>query len=239
MNSTGSASGRILIIEDDADLRDSLIKYLRNKGLEVTGVGSAIEFYRVISDKKFHLVILDLALPDQDGMVLARYLRANTHMRIIILTARKSIEERMNGYDAGADIYIIKPIDFRELFASIMSLLARQGEDGDAHASDPKVAGNGWKLMQSEWSLRDPDGAQLKLTAKEYLFLSRLASERRSIVSRESILMTLGYENNEYGNRALESMIYRLRKKISATLDTPIKTASGSGYTFAASIDIC
>lgn len=238
MEQQSVTAGRVIIVEDDADFRDSIVKYLRNRGLDITGVGSAIEFYREVSAAHYELAILDLALPDQSGIVLSQYLRANTRMRIIILTAKTSLEERIAGYDAGADVYMVKPVDFRELYATASSLLGRMHEASTATITPQPPQALEWKLGRSDWSLITPSGGHLKLTSKEYAFLDCLAGDQQAIVPRETLLNALGYESSEYGNRALESLIYRLRKKISPTLDTPIRTASGSGYTFTSPLHI-
>jgi DNA-binding response OmpR family regulator len=252
MEQKSDIAGRVIIVEDDADFRDSIVKYLGNRGLDITGVGSAIEFYREVSSARFELAILDLALPDQSGIVLSQYLRANTRMRIVILTAKTSPDERLAGYEAGADLYMVKPVDFRELYATVASLLGRmhefpaddtgvlqpQEQPRTQQQHQPESQEEAWTLARRNWLLMAPSGEQIKLTSKEYLFLGCLAADQSAIVPRETLLKSLGYENSEYGNRALESLIYRLRKKISPTLDTPIKTASGSGYTFTSPLHV-
>lgn len=238
MEQQSDTAGRVIIVEDDADFRESIVKYLRNRGLDTTGAGSAIEFYREVSEAHYDLAILDLALPDQSGLILSQYLRANTRMCIVMLTAKTSLEERIAGYDAGADLYIVKPVDFRELYASLKNLLHRfKGGDEDVSTESTGLM-HSWKLIKSSWSLLSPKGVLFRLTFKEYIFLNLLAEAKQEIVVRQAILGALGYENSEYGNRALESMIYRLRKKISPAFETPVKTASGNGYSFSNSIEI-
>lgn len=227
--SPGNNAPQVIIVEDDDDLRESIIEYLKLSGIAVAGVGTALEFYQAIAIKKYAIAILDLALPDQDGLVLSRYVRANTTMRILMLTARTSVEERLAGYESGADFYLLKPVDFRELAATIKNLLQRiPAMEAEASRDNPEK----WLLVQKEWALVTPDGEALKLTSKEYAFLRCLANNHGHVVSREHLLDTLDYENNESGNRALESLVYRLRKKISPELDAPIKTATGEGYSF-------
>lgn len=238
MNSPSADPRKIIIVEDDEDLRASIIKYLQLKGFDVVGVGRALDFYAEVSATPYSIAILDLALPDQDGLVISKYLRANTSMRIVMLTARTTLEDRLAGYESGADAYLVKPVDFRELAASLVSLFGRLDTDGAANresSSRPQL--KGWRLQKEDWVLTPPDGQSVKLTSKEFLFLNTLAEHSESIVSREVLLSELGYPVNESSNRSLESLVYRLRKKISTTLDTPIKTASGSGYTFSCDIE--
>ena len=231
MHTSATSKGRVVIVEDSLDLKESIVKYLRNKGIEAVGVGSAMEFYHEVATGRYSLAIVDLALPDQDGIVLSQYLRSNTSMRIIILTSRSSAEDRISGYDAGADIYMVKPVDFRELLASVTNLLCRVDELAQPHGdAESAEANEGWRLDKRNWALVTPDGVRFRLTSKEYLFIECIASEKLSIVQRRTVLTTLGYEHSEYGNRALESLVYRLRKKLSPMLDLPIKTVSGTGY---------
>lgn len=117
---------RVIIVEDDRDLRESLVEYLSLDGHDVTGVGSALEFYQALASSTFMIAVMDIGLPDQCGYVMAEFVRRNTPMGIIILTARSSIEDRVNGYRAGGDLYLVKPVDCRELSAAITSLAERQ-----------------------------------------------------------------------------------------------------------------
>jgi len=236
MHQPHSDCSRIIIVEDDQDLRESILQFLTLKGFDVTGVGSAIEFYGEIIKKPYCIAILDLSLPDQDGLVLSGYLRANTGIRILMLTARSSLEERLAGYESGADFYLVKPVDFRELAASLSSMIQRMEAAGEESVHGIGSGTDHWLLVKKEWLLLTPQGDEVKLTAKEYSFLNCLSADPSNIVSREMLLDSLGYQQNLSGHRALESLVYRLRKKISPDLDTPIKTASGSGYTFSSDI---
>ncbi|MWV54397.1 response regulator transcription factor [Chlorobium phaeovibrioides] len=217
----------ILIVEDDADLADSLAAYLRFDGYVVTVVGSAFACYRALGVTGYALAILDLSLPDQDGLVLAKYLRFNTSMRIIILTARTSIDDRAMGYDAGADEYFGKPVDFQEISAAVSRLLMSSG-------ADDGVASHGWTLLNSTWELVSPMGDRYVLTSKEFSLVQALAVGIGVVVPHEELLRALGYTNDEYGRRSLETIMYRLRKKITQDDGIPIKTSHGSGYTFTA-----
>lgn len=236
MNAQHPHSGRLIIVEDDEDLRASIVKYLELKGYDVTGVGTALDFYSAVAVHRYAVAILDLALPDQDGLVISKYIRANTSMRILMLTARTTVEDRLAGYESGADVYLVKPVDFRELTASIINLLNRAEAEGFTATDAPHPADERWTLNTKEWMLITPEAVQVRLTSKEYIFLSVLLASKNNIVSREDLLNSLDYSLNESGNRSLESLVYRLRKKISPRLETPIKTASGSGYTFSSQL---
>ncbi|NTW10538.1 MAG: response regulator transcription factor [Chlorobiaceae bacterium] len=235
---------RVIVVEDDSDFCGSMVEYLKLTGLEVTGVESALDFYKQISGQRYDVVILDIGLPDQNGIVLAEYIRNNTDMRIIMLTAQSSLESKINAYKAGADIYLVKPVDFSELSASIFSILGRIGSNGQEKEAvktrEPlRALESKWKLMRNGQSLFTPEGEEITLTAKEYDLIERLAKTPNDVVVRLELLCALDYENNEYGNRALDALVHRLRMK-NRTLGhrIPVKTSHGTGYCFSAPIAI-
>jgi DNA-binding response OmpR family regulator len=236
---------QIIVVEDDRDFRESVVEYLALLGFDVVGVESALEFYKSIALQKFLLVILDIGLPDQNGMLLAEYIRNNTDMRIIMLTAQSSLESRITAYQTGADLYLVKPVDFSELSATLHSILGRLDA---SRATQPELKSTAlasgqnqtqWKLVPSDWALCTPAGDKIKLTSKEYDLVEKLASVPNTVVARQELLKVLAYENTDFGNRALDALIHRLRrKKKGLNSGIPIKTAHGSGYCFSAPIVI-
>ncbi len=235
---------RVIIVEDDCDFRESMVEYLVLKGLDVTGVESALQFYQSITLHQYDLAILDIGLPDQNGLVLAEYIRNNTDIRIIMLTAQSSLESKVNAYTAGADIYLVKPIDFSELSASIYSMLRRLDASLclslSQQAVEPALENkhSQWTLIRSNWTLCSPAGEKIKLTSKEFDLVERLALSSNTVILRQDLLTGLGYENNELGNRSLDALVHRLRlKKDGLKYSIPVKTTHGSGYSFAASIN--
>ena len=238
-------SRRVIVVEDDLDFRESMEEYLLLKGLDVTGVESALEFYQCISSLKYDMAILDIGLPDQNGLVLAEYIRNNTDMRIIMLTAQSSLESKINAYKVGADLYLVKPIDFSELSASIFSMLGRldvnQSLLESQQTHDPALENkqSQWKLLRNNRSLCLPTGEEIKLTSKEFDLIERLALSSNTVVLRSVLVTSLGYENDEQGNRSLDALIHRLRvKKDGFKYNIPIKTVHGSGYIFSAQITL-
>jgi DNA-binding response OmpR family regulator len=238
-------SRRVIVVEDDSDFRESMVEYLVLSGLDVTGVESALEFYKCISTQSYDVVILDIGLPDQNGVVLAEYVRNNTNMRIIMLTAQSSLESKINAYKAGADIYLVKPVDFSELSASIYSILSRltskQSIPNALQRAEPVPNEKRlqWTLVRSNWTLCSPTKEEIKLTSKEFDLIERLALSANSVVIRQDLLTDLAYENNEYGNRSLDALVHRLRlKKNGLKFSLPIKTVHGSGYCFSALINV-
>ena len=243
VSATGSATVKqVIIVEDDADLRESLFKFLSLDGYNVVAVGSALEFYRIIAQHSYALAIIDIGLPDQSGIVLAEYIKQNTGMRIIMLTAHTAIEERLASYNAGADVFIVKPADFRELSALVANILGRIGPISDAGSEPEELVlskdGQQWTILRDGWLLVDPQGKTVKLTLKEFEFLLFLANTRTIAASRQELLKSLEYQNDEYGNRALESLVHRLRRKAAALGSSPIQTAHGVGYSFSAPVSV-
>ena len=231
---------RIILVEDDADLRESIIEGLTLSGFQVTGVGSGREFYRAMdAAEPFAVAVIDIGLPDQSGLVLAEYCRANTNLGIIILTARDSDEDRFNGYEAGCDLYLTKPFPSRVLASAITRLVERlpsfkaaDAETGVAAKDSPVVR---WTLERTSWSLLSPDGEVLPMTSKEMQFLSLLLETPGEPVARELMLQKLYPRMDEYTGRALDALVRRLRaKSAQAGGETiPVKTVHGVGYCLA------
>ena len=237
-------SKRIIVVEDDRDFRESLVEYLVLSGFDVTGVESALEFYQCISRQKYLLVILDIGLPDQNGLVIAEYVRNNTDMRIIMLTAQSGLEKRISAFQSGADIYLSKPVDFTELSASLYSILGRVDKTISI-PQEPKKnlpafqqEAKPW-ILRSDWTLYTPKGDEIKLTSKEFDLLQKLALAPETVVTRKNLLSTLDYKDNELGNRSLDALIHRLRcKKKQYNYGIPVKTSHSLGYSFSAPIVI-
>lgn len=229
---------RILLIEDDADLRESMVECLLLSGFSAKGAASAMECYRALGEAAYDIAVVDIGLPDQDGFILAEYLRANTGMKIIILTARSAVEDRIKGYGSGADIYLVKPVDQRELSAAILSLSERVNQ---LSTSDQvTTAASSWVLARASWQLVAPDGTAITLTGRELQFLDVLLATPGKAVKRELLIEMLGYSDVEYANRAMDSLVLRLRRKISSATEgePPIRTAHAIGYCFSAAVVI-
>jgi DNA-binding response OmpR family regulator len=239
----------IIVVEDDQDFRESMVEYLTLASFEVTGVSCALDLYSAISKNRYQIAVLDIGLPDQNGLVLAEYIRKNSDMRIVMLTAQAALDSKIMAYRSGADIYLVKPIDFAELSASLESLIGRiraaeeslplesarsQSEPVPQHATD-----SGWKLLRNECSLLAPQGSMVSLTSREFDLLEKLAFSAREVVERADLLQALAYDNDELGNKALDALVHRLRrKKEDINQPIPLKTSHGVGYSFAASIVI-
>lgn len=224
----------ILLVEDDTDCREGLVSYLTSFGFSVTGVGSCLECYAALPQSRFSVAILDVTLPDQSGFVLAEYLRANSSIKIIMLTAHDKVEDRVRGYTAGAYNYFVKPVEAQELLAAINSLVAG---DRQVHPVNNPSGSETWYLYRQNWQLKTGDGTTIQLTSLELQFIEMLLGTSGHVVSRDLLLDSLYERNDEHSGRALDSLVRRLRAKISAAGKTsPIKTAHAVGYCFSAPI---
>ena len=222
--------GKIIVVEDDPDLLESVLEYLHIKQFNVAGAANALEFYKRLSSEKFDLAIVDLSLPDGDGLELVEHLRRHIGLGVIILTAQGGTAQKIRGYHCGADYYFVKPVEMAELVAAIHNLLSRLGPKAEV----TPLPGNSWCLHCQDWTLVGPQQQQIEITGKEMTFLQELVAVNGETVTRTHLLQQLSYPlEGPYGGRCLDTLVARLRKKIkSATGFMPIKTVHALGYRF-------
>ncbi len=222
---------RVVIIEDDQDLRESIIRFLLVAGVEAVGVGSVLEFYETVITRIFDVAVVDINLPDQSGFTLADYLRRNTDLGIIIITARDGMEDRVRGYGAGADLYLVKPVNMPELAAAIINLTRRRRERNSPQIPAPVAL---WTLERSSWTLVTPLGIRVPLSGQERTLMSCLVEAQGEAVARADLFTALGYEESSTNSRALDSLVQRLRRKIESSTGRPAPLESGyrRGYSF-------
>lgn len=219
---------KLFLVEDDVDLREGLEEALALEGLPVIGLGSTLDFYRALAQGPCDVAVIDLTLPDGSGLELVEHLRAAGSTRIIVLTARGSVQAKIAGYGAGADLYLVKPVDARELAAAVRSLAGRA-------FSAPEPPPATWRLDRAAWALVAPNGRSSRLTAKELKFLDLLVAGEGAVVSRAALTEALGYFDDASGQRALDALVLRLRRKLESALgEVPLRTAHGEGYAFPA-----
>ncbi|MBE3024356.1 DNA-binding response regulator [Janthinobacterium sp. BJB1] len=224
----------VLLVEDDDDLRDSVVEWLELNGMHITAVRNAAEFYQALPKCDFQIAVIDVGLPDQEGYVLAEYVRANTNMGVVILTARSAIEDRLKGYKSGADQYLVKPVDCRELSAVIVSIARRVQNT----AVDVPDIPERWTIFVTQWELHFSHDVQVALSLKELMFLELLASKPGLPVQKKTILTKLYQRDDYHSGRSLDSLVRRLRAKIVSRtgVDIPIRTVHSVGYCFAGEI---
>lgn len=222
---------KILLAEDDTDLCESLIDCLDLHGYSVRGVPNALSFYQAISADSFDIAIIDLGLPDQSGLEIVSHLKENKNMGIIILTAMGSPEIRAQGYESGADLYLVKPTECRELAAAIANLSNRLQKDLPQKSSPQSPL---WTLNTSDLSLLSSSGKKVTLTVREATFLNILMRSPGDTIDRQIVAQALDINAGDLNDRRMDSMIRRLRKKTKETLgvNLPIHTVYGKGYVF-------
>ena len=228
---TDKNSVRILLVEDDTDLRESLVDCLELQGYATKGVPNALSFYQELSAVKYDIAIIDLGLPDQSGMEIVRHLKKSSDMGIVILTALGSPESRLIGYERGADLYLVKPIECRELAAAITNLSYRLGRDTSQTTVSNSVP---WTLDTVELHLTVSSGKQVPLAVREVAFLQILMNRPGEKMNRQDVCFHLALDTDNSCDRRLDSMIRRLRKKIkeASGLDLPVQTIYGEGFVF-------
>jgi len=232
-----STKPRVAIVEDDCDLRASVVDYLTAKGYGAWGVDCAEALYRRLVVDAVDVIVLDIGLPGEDGLTIARHLSRSDNIAIVILSGRNGIDDRIDGLDCGADRYLVKPLDLRELGANIDAVWRRLARKAEAtNPEDIPAAMAAWRLDGERWLLASPSGTFIPLTSKEYLFLRCLFAAAGGVASKAEIAAQLGHNGATADYHRIDVLVGRLRKK-GATLTgqaLPIRTVTALGYTFAA-----
>jgi len=233
----------ILVVDDDREIRDLVTRYLNAHGLRVRGAANGREMRQALADWSIDLIVLDIMLPGEDGLSLCRRLRADSKIPIIMLTAMGEETDRIIGLEMGADDYVAKPFNPRELLARIKAVL-RRAEGGPAGGSDdagrPGVLGfAGWRLDLDRRELVSPQGVLVPLSAGEYDLLAAFVTHPQRVLSRDQLLdLARGREAQPF-DRAIDVQVSRLRRKIEADPGNPvlIKTVRSGGYMFAPAVE--
>jgi len=232
----------ILVVDDDREIRDLLARFLERHQLRVTAVRDAREARRAWPNGHFQLVVLDLMLPGESGLDLARYLRTQSNVPIVMLTAMGEETDRIIGLELGADDYVAKPFNPRELLARIRAVLRRAGEPSvpsGATAGSRALRFAGWTLEPARRRLLNPEGAEVALTGGEYDLLVALLERANRVLTRDMLLDLLRGRQAGPFDRAIDVAVSRLRRKLedggrNAQL---IKTVRGGGYVLAATVE--
>jgi two-component system OmpR family response regulator len=236
-----SASPHVLIVDDHRDIRDLLGRYLAKHGLRVSTAESAAAARRVLAGNAIDLVVLDVMMPGEDGLSLCRELRATGDVPVILLTAMAEETDRVVGLEIGADDYVTKPFNPRELLARIKAVLRRTQSLPPQRAAPAARAlrFERWTLMVDRRELVGADGVAVPLSTGEFLLLSALLAHPRRVLSRDQLLdLTRGRDAQPF-DRSIDNQVSRLRRKIEADPKRPalIKTVWGGGYLLAAEVE--
>jgi two-component system, OmpR family, response regulator len=229
-----TSSPRILIVEDDQQTRNLIARYLRDRSCSVATASNGREMDRYLAEHSLDLIVLDLMLPGEDGLSLCRRLRTDSAIPIIILTAKGEDLDRILGLEMGADDYLPKPFNPRELLARINAVLRRQaGLLGRSGQSSARLRFQEWTIDLRLRELRDPEGAQVPLTGAEFDLLHAFCERPGRILTRDGLLsMTRSRPAGPFG-RSIDVLVSRLRRKLDRTEGSSvIRTIRTGGYIF-------
>jgi two-component system phosphate regulon response regulator OmpR len=228
---------RVLIVDDDAIIRETTEDYLVEQGYEVAQAGNGDEMRAAFAKEVPNVVLLDLNLPGEDGLSLTRWLRANHEVAIIMITGAGEVIDRVVGLEVGADDYLGKPFDLRELRARIKSVLRRSEARDDKQAAGPaaqRVKVGRCTLDLATHQLTDEKGTELPITGMEFDLLRVFVDNANRVLSRDQLLTLTRNREWEPFDRSIDIRIARLRRKIEADPAKPavIRTVRGAGYMF-------
>jgi two-component system OmpR family response regulator len=233
MSPAMSDAPHLLVVDDDREIRDLLQRFLTRHGYRVDVAADGRAMQRLLDHGRFDLVVLDLMLPGEDGLAVCRRLRATTRLPIIMLTALAEETDRIIGLELGADDYLTKPFNPRELLARIRAVLRR------VETAEPRAGivwrFAGFRLDPARRELHDPGGAVVPLTAGEHELLLALVARPQRVLSRDQLLdLTKGRAAQPF-DRSIDVQLSRLRRKIERDPKAPelIKTVRGGGYVLA------
>ena len=232
---------RVLIVDDDEDIRKLLEEYLRKNGFDAHAVPDGPAMRDALAARPASLVVLDLMLPGEDGLSLCRQLRARSQVPVLMLTAKGDPVDRIIGLEMGADDYLAKPFNPRELLARIRSILRRaRALPADTEINVPESFGfSGWRLDTRERNLRAPDGVVVSLSGAEYRLLLIFLQNPNAVLSRDQLSnFTFGHDADPL-DRTIDMQVSRLRERLRDEAREPaiIKTVRGRGYVLAVRVE--
>lgn len=234
----------ILIVDDDADIRELLRDFFQRRGIKVSLAHDGVGMTTILNDAKIDIIVLDLMLPGRSGLELCQDIRKQSKVPIIMLTAVSDTADRIVGLEVGADDYVSKPFDPRELLARIRAVLRRHAPSaetpGDSRPADGTYRFAGWALDVDRRRLIDPNGIRVELTRAEFNLLQALVESAERVLSREQLIERCGGDATYSFDRSIDILISRLRRKLEDDPKAPklIQTVRGGGYQFVAKTSI-
>jgi len=230
----------VVVVDDDPIIREAVVEYLGEHDFRVTAVADSGSMWAVFEENVVDLVVLDLKLGREDGMVLARRLREESAIPIIMLTGRDEEVDRVMGLEVGADDYITKPFSPRELLARIRAVLRRRPEVQQGRPEGVRAYRfDGWELNLNTRRLKRRDGCMIELTNGEFSLLVVLLGAPGRVLSRDQLLDMSRLHGDDVYNRSVDMQIMRLRRKLEVGPANPryIRTERRVGYTFSVSVE--
>ena len=242
-DSKADYTAHVLVVDDDPSVRKMIVDYLGDNEVKVTALASGHEITDVMTRESVDLLVLDLRMPGEDGMQIARRLRDDSQLPIIMLTGRKDEADRVMGLELGADDYLTKPFSPRELLARIRALLRRARAQQTVADGLQKIRAyrfSGFELNVRLRRLKGTDGETIPLTNNEFNLLAAFLAAPQRVLSRDQLLGLSRMHNDEVYDRAVDVQVGRLRRKIQPTEDSPelIRTERGAGYVLTVAVEI-
>jgi two-component system OmpR family response regulator len=227
---------RCLVVDDDAGIRDAVRDYLQDYGFEVSTAPDGTTMRRLLAQTRFDVLVLDLMLPGEDGLDLLRWLQTQPAMPVLMLTARGDPMSRVVGLELGADDYLSKPFEPRELVARLRAVLRRGQRDAPDEARPLRFAG--WRFDRVRRQLVSPDAVAMALSAAEYRLLSAFVERPGRVLSRDLLLDLTRAPGVDTSDRSIDLAVSRLRTKLGDSPKEPrlILTVRGEGYLFDAEV---
>jgi two-component system OmpR family response regulator len=236
-----NATPHILVVDDDSEIRDLLGRFLTKHGYRVTTAADGREMWAALGDWAIELIVLDIMMPGDDGLTLCRKVRADSQIPIIMLTAVGEETDRIVGLEMGADDYLPKPFNPRELLARIKAVL-RRAEARPAsppEGGDPVLVFAGWRFSPERRDLVSPDGVMVPLSGGEFELLNAFVRHPGRVLSRDQLLDLARGRGAQPFDRSIDVQVSRLRRKLESNPKEPviIKTVRGGGYVFTPAVE--
>lgn len=235
-------SAHILVVDDHHEIRDLLSKYLSRNGFRVSEADGGVKMRQVLKTAAIDLIVLDVMMPGEDGLTLCRHIRETENIPVILLTALGEETDRIVGLEIGADDYVTKPFNPRELLARIKSVLRRSQSVPaplqSQSSNEDILEFDGWRLSVARRELLSPQGVTVPLSAADYRLLVTFLQRPSLVLSRDQLLDLTSGRTAQLFDRSIDNQVSRLRKKIEEDPKMPkfIKTVRGGGYVFAAKV---
>ena len=230
----------ILLVDDEPTLREPLAEYLAGQGFAVREATSAASARSALTEEQPDIVLLDIMMPGEDGLSLCRHLVETQKLPVIFLTARSEPTDRIVGLELGADDYVVKPFEPRELVARIRTVMRRVDRSSGpaSQTEDWLYEFEGWRLDPLKRKLTDPEGVTVSISTAEYRLLRAFLDNPRTVMDRDRLLDMVQGRTAHLFDRAVDNQVSRLRRKVETDTRNPqfIQTVRGGGYRFAAQV---